>query len=48
MLQKYGYHYRFGTPYKPQTSDQTEITNSALKRVLERSGKSNKKEWYEK
>lgn len=45
VLQKYGVHLRFATPYHPQTSGQIEVINRAFKRILERSMGSNKKEW---
>ncbi|KAL7608141.1 hypothetical protein Lser_V15G12419 [Lactuca serriola] len=48
VLQKYGVHHRFSTSYHPQTSGQTEVTNRALKRILERSVGSNRKEWSDK
>ena len=47
-LQKYGVNHRFATPYHPQTSGQTEVTNRALKRILERSVNGNRKEWADK
>ena len=48
VLQKYGVRHRFSTPYHPQTNGQTEITNRALKRILERSVGSNRKDWVDK
>ncbi|XP_052624784.1 uncharacterized protein LOC128132304 [Lactuca sativa] len=48
VLQRYGVHHRFSTPYHPQTNGQTEITNRALKRILERSVGSNRKDWTDK
>ncbi|GJV43614.1 reverse transcriptase domain-containing protein [Tanacetum coccineum] len=36
------------TPYHPQTSGQTENTNRAIKRILERTINGNKKEWADK
>ncbi|XP_023742449.1 uncharacterized protein LOC111890577 [Lactuca sativa] len=43
-----GVHHRFSTSYHPQTSGQTEVTNWALKRILERSVGGNQKEWSDK
>ncbi|GJV58901.1 reverse transcriptase domain-containing protein [Tanacetum coccineum] len=36
------------TPYHPQTSGQTENTNRAIKRILERTVNGNRKEWVDK
>nr|GEV79330.1 integrase, catalytic region, zinc finger, CCHC-type, peptidase aspartic, catalytic [Tanacetum cinerariifolium] len=36
------------TPYHPQTSDQTENTNRAIKRILERTMNGNRNEWADK
>ncbi|KAL7600269.1 hypothetical protein Lser_V15G26043 [Lactuca serriola] len=43
-----GVHHRFSTSYHPQKSEQTEVTNRALKRILERPVGSNRKEWSDK
>ncbi|GJV26573.1 reverse transcriptase domain-containing protein [Tanacetum coccineum] len=48
ILKKYGVTHRLATPYHPQTSGQTENTNSAIKRILERTVNGNKKEWADK
>ena len=48
VLQKYGVHHRFSTRYHPQTNGQTEITNRALKRILEKSVGNNRKDWADK
>ncbi|XP_023765206.2 uncharacterized protein LOC111913733 [Lactuca sativa] len=48
VLQKYGVRHRFSTPYHPQTNGQTEITNRALKRKLEKSVGNNRKFWADK
>ncbi|XP_052623361.1 uncharacterized protein LOC128128452 [Lactuca sativa] len=45
VLKKYGVTHKFSTSYHPQTSGQTEVTNRALKRILEKSVGSNRKEW---
>lgn len=44
VLHKYRVRHRFTTPYHPQTNGQTEITNRALNRILEKSVGSNRKE----
>ncbi|XP_023742329.1 uncharacterized protein LOC111890444 [Lactuca sativa] len=48
VLQKYGVRHRFSTPYHPHTNGKTKITNTALKRILEKSVESNRKDWAEK
>ncbi|XP_052624775.1 uncharacterized protein LOC128132298 [Lactuca sativa] len=45
VLRKYGVTHKFSTSYHPQTSGQNEVTNRALKRILERSVGINRKEW---
>ncbi|KAI3700213.1 hypothetical protein L2E82_44834 [Cichorium intybus] len=47
-LNKYGVTHRISIPYHPQSSGQTEITNRALKRILERSVGISRKDWSEK
>ncbi|GKE33894.1 reverse transcriptase domain-containing protein, partial [Tanacetum coccineum] len=47
-LQKYGVTYKLSTAYHPQTNRQTEVTNRAIKRILERSVGYNLKNWSEK
>ena len=36
VLQWYGVTHRIATPYHPQTSDQVEVSNRELKRILEK------------
>ena len=48
VLKKYGVTHKFSTSYHPQTSGQTEVTNRALKRILEKSVGSNCKDWSDK
>ncbi|GKE75195.1 reverse transcriptase domain-containing protein, partial [Tanacetum coccineum] len=47
-LKKYGVTHRLATPYHPQTSGQTENTNRAIKRILERTVNGNRKELADK
>ncbi|GJY85458.1 reverse transcriptase domain-containing protein [Tanacetum coccineum] len=47
-LQKYGVTHKLSTAYHPQTNRQTEVTNRAIKRILERSVGYNPKNWSEK
>ncbi|GJZ22862.1 reverse transcriptase domain-containing protein [Tanacetum coccineum] len=47
-LQKYGVTLKLSTTYHPQTNGQTEVTNRAIKRILERSVGYNPKNWSEK
>ncbi|GJU87208.1 putative nucleotidyltransferase, ribonuclease H [Tanacetum coccineum] len=47
-LQKYEVTHKLSTTYHPQTNGQTEVTNRAIKRILERSVGYNPKNWPEK
>ncbi|GJS33934.1 reverse transcriptase domain-containing protein [Tanacetum coccineum] len=47
-LQKYGVTHTLSIAYHPQTNGQTEVTNRAIKRILERSVGYNPKNWSEK
>ncbi|GKD11892.1 reverse transcriptase domain-containing protein [Tanacetum coccineum] len=47
-LRKYGVTHRLATPYHLQISGQTENTNCAIKRILERTVNGNRKEWVDK
>ncbi|XP_023760459.2 uncharacterized protein LOC111908896 [Lactuca sativa] len=48
VLSKYGVTHKFSTSYHPQSSGQTDVTNPALKRILEKSVGRNQKEWLDK
>ncbi|GJU05265.1 reverse transcriptase domain-containing protein [Tanacetum coccineum] len=47
-LQKYGVTHKLSTAYHLQTNGKTEVTNKAIKRILERSVGYNRKNWSEK
>ncbi|GJR81562.1 reverse transcriptase domain-containing protein [Tanacetum coccineum] len=47
-LQKYGVTHKLSTAHHPQSNGQTEVTNKAIKRILERSLGYNPKDWSEK
>ncbi|GJU84233.1 reverse transcriptase domain-containing protein [Tanacetum coccineum] len=47
-LLRYGVTHRISTTYHPQTNGQTEVTNRAIKCILERSVGYNPKDWSEK
>ncbi|GJV22263.1 reverse transcriptase domain-containing protein [Tanacetum coccineum] len=47
-LQKYGVTHKLSIAYHPQTNGQTEMTNRAIKRILERSVGYNPKNWSRK
>ncbi|GJX04330.1 reverse transcriptase domain-containing protein [Tanacetum coccineum] len=47
-LQKYGVTHKLSMTYHPQSNGQTEVTNRAIKRMLERSVGYNPKDWLEK
>ncbi|GJT53495.1 RNA-directed DNA polymerase, eukaryota [Tanacetum coccineum] len=47
-LQKYDVTHKLSTSYHPQSNGQTEVTNKAIKRILERSVGYNLKDWSEK
>ncbi|GJU01863.1 reverse transcriptase domain-containing protein [Tanacetum coccineum] len=47
-LQRYGVTHKLSTTYHPQYNGQTEVTNRAIKRILERSVGYNPKGWSEK
>nr|GEU77755.1 reverse transcriptase domain-containing protein [Tanacetum cinerariifolium] len=48
VMIKYGVTHRLATAYHPQTSDQVEISNHGLKRILERTLGENRASWSDK
>ncbi|XP_022862463.1 uncharacterized protein LOC111382664 [Olea europaea var. sylvestris] len=48
LLSKYGIKRRIATPYHPQTSGQVEVSNRQLKRILEVTVNSSRKDWSKK
>ncbi|CAN6554745.1 unnamed protein product [Malus baccata var. baccata] len=48
LLAKYGINHRVATPYHPQTSGQVEVSNRELKRILEKTVGSTRKDWSSK
>ncbi|GKB21731.1 reverse transcriptase domain-containing protein [Tanacetum coccineum] len=47
-LQRYGVTHKLSTTYHPQSNGQTEVTNKAIKRILERLVGYNPKDWSKK
>ncbi|GJW95446.1 reverse transcriptase domain-containing protein [Tanacetum coccineum] len=47
-LQRYGVTHKLSMAYHPQSNGQTEVTNRAIKRILERSVGYNPRDWSEK
>ncbi|XP_057747161.1 uncharacterized protein LOC130966382 [Arachis stenosperma] len=48
LLLRYGVKHKVATPYHPQTSGQTEISNRELKRILEKTVGISRKDWAKK
>ncbi|GJS42922.1 reverse transcriptase domain-containing protein [Tanacetum coccineum] len=48
VMSKYGVAHRLATAYHPQMSDQVEVSNRGLKRILERTVGENRVSWYDK
>ncbi|GJQ94680.1 reverse transcriptase domain-containing protein [Tanacetum coccineum] len=44
-MKRYGVVHRFSTAYHPQTNGQVENTNRAIKRILEKTIRNNRKDW---
>ena len=47
-MKKYGVWHKVATPYHPQTSGQVEVSNRELKRILEKTMQSSRKDWTDK
>ncbi|PIN14790.1 DNA-directed DNA polymerase [Handroanthus impetiginosus] len=45
LLSKYGVKHKISTPYHPQTSGQVEVSNREIKRILEKTVSSTRKDW---
>ncbi|CAN6557612.1 unnamed protein product [Malus baccata var. baccata] len=45
LCAKYHIHHRIATPYHPQTSGQVEVSNHELKKILEKTVSSSRKDW---
>nr|XP_028956459.1 uncharacterized protein LOC103430964 [Malus domestica] len=45
LCAKYHIHHRIATPYHPQTSGQVEVSNRELRRILEKTVSSSRKDW---
>ena len=48
LFDKYGVTHRVVTPYHPQTSGQVEVSNRDLKRIMEKTVNSSKRDWSSK
>lgn len=48
LLSKYGVRHRVATPYHLQLSGQVEVSNRELKRILEKTVNSSRKDWSSK
>nr|KYP43557.1 Pol polyprotein [Cajanus cajan] len=45
VLEHYGVRHKVATPYHPQTNGQAEVSNRGLKRILEKTVASSRKDW---
>ncbi|XP_014496648.1 uncharacterized protein LOC106758216 [Vigna radiata var. radiata] len=45
VLKHYGVRHKVAAPYHPQTNEQAEVSNKEIKRILERTVTSSRKDW---
>ncbi|KAI3767334.1 hypothetical protein L2E82_17429 [Cichorium intybus] len=45
LLKHYGVNHRIATPYHPQTSGQVEVSNRQIKEILQKTVKTDRKDW---
>ncbi|KAI3708563.1 hypothetical protein L2E82_37811 [Cichorium intybus] len=45
LLKHYGVNHRIATPYHPQTSGQVEVSNRQIKKILQKTVKTDRKDW---
>ena len=45
LMAKYGVHHKKALAYHPQSNEQAEITNPQIKRILEKTVGTNRKDW---
>ena len=45
LLEKYGCKFKTGTPYRPQSSGQVEVSNREIKQILQKTVNSSRKDW---
>ena len=48
LLKKYGITHKVATPYHPQTSGQVEISNREIKNILQKTIRSDRKDWSDR
>ena len=48
LLKKYGIKHRVALPYHPQTNGQAEVSNREIKRILEKTVSTTRKDWSKK
>jgi hypothetical protein len=48
LLSKYGVNHKISTPYHPQTNGQAEVSNREIKNILQKTVRSDRKDWSTK
>ena len=46
LLKKYGVYHRVSTPYHPQSNRLAEVSNREIKKILEKTVNTTRKDWY--